>query len=160
MGFHNRIAIETEDGERVVIDLRKMNKKELALSLEYFLFGLNSVPKYTAKIFIDNAKLIEENDFLRIINRTIDSEIAKSDTKNLLSFLRKIFVIKFDSLHFESKMAFVKLHFELLKQSDLQEIIKEEFENWPETLKNFCKFYVSQEMTSEELESIKALLKK
>lgn len=159
MGFHNRIAIETEDGKRVVIDLREMNKKELALSLEYFLFGLNAVPGYTARIFIDNAGLIEENDFLRIINKTIDSEIAKSDTKNLLSFLRKIFVIKFDSLHFESKMSFVKLHFELLKQSDLQEIVKEEFEKWPETLKNFCKFYVSQEMTSEELEKIKALLK-
>lgn len=57
-------------------------------------------------------------------------------------------------------MAFVKLHFELLKQSDLQEIIKEEFENWPETLKNFCKFYVSQEIASEKLESIKALSKK
>lgn len=57
-------------------------------------------------------------------------------------------------------MAFVKLHFELLKQSDLQEIIKEEFENWPETLKNFCKFYVSQEIAPEEFESTKALLKK
>jgi len=33
-----------------------MNKKELALSLEYFLFGLNSVPGYTARIFIDNAR--------------------------------------------------------------------------------------------------------
>lgn len=159
MGFHDRIAIETQDGERVVIDLREMNKKELALSLEYFLFGLNSIPKYTAKIFIDNAELIEENDFLRIINRTIDSEIAKSDTKDLLSFLRQIFVIKFDYLHFESKMSFVKLHFELLKQADLQEIVKEEFEKWPETLKNFCKFYISQEMTPEELEKLKALLK-
>lgn len=160
MGFHNRIAVESADGERVIIDLREMNKKELMLSLEYFLFVLEAVPKYSAKIFFENADLIDENDFLKIVNKAINSEVAKKDTKDLLSFLRQIFIMKFDSFHFESKLSFIRLHFELLKQSELQEIVKEEFDKWPPSLKHFCKFYVSQDISPEELKQIKKALSK
>lgn len=160
MGFHNRIAVESADGKQVIIDLRAMNKKELILSLDYFLFELQAVPKFTAKVFFDNANLIDEQDFLRIVNKAITSEVAKKDTKDLLSFLRQIFIIKFNSLHFESKLSFIRLHFELLKQSELQEIVKEEFEQWPPSLKHFCKFYVSQDISPEELKLIKKALNK
>jgi len=160
MGFHNKIAFETPDGKTIFLDLNAMEKEKIVPTLNYFLFGLGSVPGYTAKIFIDNAKLIDEKDFLDIVNRAINSEVAQKDTKDLLSFLRKIFIAKFDSLHFESKISFIKLHFELLKHSDLQEIVREEFKEWPDILKSFCKFYVSQELSSEELELIKKALKK
>ncbi|MDD4358659.1 MAG: hypothetical protein PHY30_02470 [Candidatus Pacebacteria bacterium] len=160
MGLHDKVITETKDGKRVVINLSDMDEKELALSLEYFLFVLKNVPHYSENIFIKKAELIEETDFLRIINKVIDSDIARTDTKNLLSFLRKIFVANFDRYHFETKTSFVKLHFELLKQADLQEIIKNEFQEWPNVLKNFCKFYVQYELSSEELKEFERVLKK
>ena len=101
MGFHDKIAFETPDGKTIFLDLNAMEKEKIVPTLNYFLFGLGSVPGYTAKIFIDNAKLIDEKDFLDIVNRAINSEVAQKDTKDLLSFLRKIFIAKFNSLHFE-----------------------------------------------------------
>lgn len=137
------IIVELENKEQIVIDLSKMKKRELKLSLEYFFFALETVPNFSANIFLEKANLFNEADFLEIIEKVKNSEIAKKEPKKLLAFLRKIFIAMFNNLRFKPKLLFVYLHLKLLSSSELQKIVDEEYEEWPPAIQNFYKFICS-----------------